>query len=299
MIYLSIQSASVLYKDSNDTIGSLADPKSSLELKSLLERYATMLGFSLNDAVDVVMGVSGGIKPYEVFGSDVIDWLNFAVFFNAWSLNSNEFGHNEGKCTPGSWHLVNSLLENYILSKLRSMGPLIQSPQGDLPILVQLVTEPLAWHGVVIQSCVRSCVPSGKKKKKSGSADQSISLLSHAVRDAIQSLCSILEEVAIWLQDQIKSPEDNKIDILMSSLKRNRQNGGGPGQVFHILETLISSTDETELGNRISQALRAWSSVDVGRKIVTGQSRVLSEFFRICESKIKSLRSLKQQIAQV
>ncbi|GMI92020.1 TRANSCURVATA 2, NatB auxiliary subunit [Hibiscus trionum] len=299
MIYLSIQSASVLYKDSSDTNGSLADPKTSLELKSLLERYAKMLGFSLNDAVDVVMGVSSGLKPYEVFGSDVIDWLNFAVFFNAWSLNSNEFGQSEDKCTPGSWHLVNSLLENYILSKLRSMGPLIQSPQGDLPILVQLVTEPLAWHGVVIQSCVRSCVPSGKKKKKSGSADQSISLLSHAVRDAIQSLCSILEEVAVWLQDQIKSPEDNKIDILVSSLKRNGQNGGGPGQVFHILETLISSADETELGNWISQALRAWSSVDVGRKIVTGQSRVLSEFCRICESKIKSLRSLKQQIAQV
>ncbi|KAK8641614.1 hypothetical protein V6N13_011004 [Hibiscus sabdariffa] len=298
MIYLSIQSASVLYKDSSDTNGSLADPKTSSELKSLLERYAKMLGFSLNDAVDLVNGVSRGLKPYEVFGSDVIDWLNFAVFFNAWSLNSNEFGQHDDKCTPGSWHLVNSLLENYILSKLRSMGPLIQSPQGDLPTLVQLVTEPLAWHGVVIQSCVRLCVPSGKKKKKSGSTDQCISLLSHAVRDAIQSLCSILEEVAVWSQDQIKSPEDNKIDILVSSLKRNGQNGG-PGQVFHILETLASSPNETELGNQISQALRAWSPVGVGRKIVTGQSRVLLEFYRICESKIKSLKSLKQQIAQV
>ncbi|KAK8551031.1 hypothetical protein V6N13_119525 [Hibiscus sabdariffa] len=298
MIYLSIQCASVLYKDSSDTNGSLADPKTSSELKSLLERYAKMLGFSLNDAVDLVKGVSRGLKPYEVFGSDVIDWLNFAVFFNAWSLNSNEFGQHDDKCTPGSWHLVNSLLENYILSKLRSMGPLIQSPQGDLPILVQMVTEPLAWHGVVIQSCVRLCVPSGKKKKKSGSTDQCISLLSHAVRDAIQSSCSILEEVAVWSQDQIKSPEDNKIDILVSSLKRNGQNGG-PGQVFHILETLASSPNETELGNQISQALRAWSPVDVGRRIVTGQSRVLLEFYRICESKIKSLKSLKQQIAQV
>ncbi|KAE8711211.1 exocyst subunit EXO70 family protein [Hibiscus syriacus] len=267
MIYLSIQSASVLYKDSIDTN-------------------------------DVVMGVSRGLKPYEVFGSDVIDWLNFAIFFNAWSFNSNEFGQREGKCTHVSWHLVNSLLENYILSKLRSMGPLIQSPQGDLPILVQVVTEPLAWHGVVIQSCVRSCVPSGKKKKKSGSTDQSLSLLSHAVRDAIQSLCSILEEIVRWSQDQIKSPEDNKIDILVS-LKTNGQNGGGPGHVFHILETLASSPNEAELGNRISQALRAWSPVDVGRKIITGQSRVLSEFCRICESKIKSLKSLKQQIAQV
>ncbi|XP_039050474.1 N-terminal acetyltransferase B complex auxiliary subunit NAA25-like [Hibiscus syriacus] len=298
MIYLSIQSASVLFKDSSDTNGSLADHKTSLELKSLLERYAKLLGFSLNDAIDVVMGVSRGLKTYEVFGSDVIDWLNFAVFFNAWSLNSNEFGQHEGKRTPVSWQLVNSLLENYVLSKLRSMGPLIQSPQGDLPKLVQAVTEPLAWHGVVIQSCVRSCVPSGKKKKKSGSTGQSISLLSHAVRDAIQSLCSILEEIVRWSQDQIKSPEDNKIDILVSSLKTNGQNGG-PGHVFHILETLASSPNETELGNWISQALRAWSPVDVGRKIITGQSRVLSEFCRICESKIKALKSLKQQIAQV
>ncbi|KAG8494892.1 hypothetical protein CXB51_012353 [Gossypium anomalum] len=295
MIYLSIQSASVLYKDNSEINDSLADPKISTELKALLDRYAKMLGFSLNDAIDVVVGVSRGLKPYEVFGSDVIDWLNFAVFFNAWSLNSHDSGQQGGERTPGSWHVVNSLLENYILGKLRAMGPLIQSPQGDLPILVKLVTEPLAWHGLVIQACVRTCLPSGKKKKKSGSTDQSISLLSNAVRDAIQSLCSVLEEVAKWSQDQIKSPEDNKIDLLVSSLKRN----GGAGKVFNILETLASSPNETELGDRISQALRSWSPVDVGRKIVTGQCRVLSEFWRICESKIKSLKTLKQQIAQV
>ncbi|KAG4198804.1 hypothetical protein ERO13_A05G109100v2 [Gossypium hirsutum] len=295
MIYLSIQSASVLYKDNSEINDSLADPKISTELKALLERYAKMLGFSLNDAIDVVVGVSRGLKSYEVFGSDVIDWLNFAVFFNAWSLNSHDSGRQGGERTPGSWHVVNSLLKNYILGKLRSMGPLIQSPQGDLPILVKLVTEPLAWHGLVIQACVRTCLPSGKKKKKSGSTDQSISLLSNAVRDAIQSLCSVLEEVAKWSQDQIKSPEDNKIDLLVSSLKRN----GGAGKVFNILETLASSPNETELGDRISQALRSWSPVDVGRKIVTGQCRVLSEFWRICESKIKSLKTLKQQIALV
>ncbi|XP_022729359.1 N-terminal acetyltransferase B complex auxiliary subunit NAA25-like isoform X2 [Durio zibethinus] len=298
MIYLSIQSASVLQKDSSEINGSLADPKISSELKTLLERYAKMLGFSLNDAVDVVVGVSHGLKSYEAFGSDIIDWLNFAVFFNAWNLNSHEFGQHGGECTPGSWHLVNSLLESYILGKVRSMEPLIQSPQGDLPILVQLVTEPLAWHGLVIQSCVRSCLPSGKKKKKSGSMDQSLSLLTHAIRDAIQSLCGILEEVAKWSQDQINSPEDNKIDILVSPLRRNGQDEG-PGQVFHIFETLVSSPNETELGNRISQALRDWSPVDVARKIVSGQCTVLSEFWRICESKIKSLKTLKQQIAQV
>ncbi|XP_021278581.1 N-terminal acetyltransferase B complex auxiliary subunit NAA25 isoform X2 [Herrania umbratica] len=298
MIYLSIQSASVLHKDNSEINGSLADPKTSTELRTLLERYAKLLGFSLNDAIDVVVGASRGLNPFQAFGSDVIDWLNFAVFLNAWNLNSHELEQLGGECMHGGWHLVNSLLENYILGKVRSMEPLIHSPQGDFPMLVQIATEPLAWHGLVIQSCVRSCLPSGKKKKKSGSVDQSISSLSYAIRDAIQSLCGTLEEVAKWLQDQINSPEDKKMDNLVSSLQRNGQ-GEGPGQVLHLLETLMSSPNETVLGNRISEALRSWSPVDVARKIVTGQCTVLSEFCRICKSKIKSLRALKQQLAQV
>ncbi|KAK6234557.1 hypothetical protein SCA6_009894 [Theobroma cacao] len=314
MIYLSIQSASVLHKDNSEINGSLADPKTSTELRTLLERYAKLLGFSLNDAIDVVVGVSRGLKPFQnrclyafidiargfiqAFGSDVIDWLNFAVFLNAWNLNSHELEQHGGECMHGGWHLVNFLLENYILGKVRSMEPLIHSPQGDFPILVQIATEPLAWHGLVIQSCVRSCLPSGKKKKKSGYVDQSISSLSHAIRDAIQSLCGTLEEVGKWLQDQINSPEDKKMDTLVSSLQRKGQ-GEGPGQVLHLLETLMSSPNETVLGNRISEALRSWSPVDVARKIVTGQCTVLLEFCRICESKIKSLRALKQQLAQV
>ncbi|OMP02339.1 Tetratricopeptide-like helical [Corchorus olitorius] len=298
LIYLSIQSASVLHKDNSESNGSIPDPKTSSELKTLLERYAKLLGFSLNDAIDVVVGVSRGLKSYEAFGADVVDWLNFAVFLNAWNLSSHELGRYGAECTPGSWHLVNSLLENYILGKVRSMEPLIQSPQGDFPMLVQLVTEPLAWHGLVIQSCVRLCLPSGKKKKKSGSVDQSISLLCNATRDAMQSLCGILEEVAKWSQDQINSPEDKKVDTLVSSLQRNGQDEG-PGQVFKILETLTSTPNETELGNRIYQAIRSWSPADVARKIVTGQCTVLSEFYRICESKIKSLNTLKQQISQI
>ena len=63
---MSIQSASVLHKDNSEINGFLADPKTSSELKTLLERYAKMLGFSLNDAIDVVVGVSRGLKSYEV-----------------------------------------------------------------------------------------------------------------------------------------------------------------------------------------------------------------------------------------
>lgn len=66
MIYLSIQSASASLKENLEANGSISDPKISSELKTLLERHAKMLGFSFSDAVNVVLGVSGGLKSSEV-----------------------------------------------------------------------------------------------------------------------------------------------------------------------------------------------------------------------------------------
>lgn len=299
MIYLSIRSASASVKENIEANGSMCDPKFSSELKSLLEQYAKMLGFSLSDAIDAVTGVSSGVKSSEDFGSDAIDWLNFAVFLNAWNLSSHELEHQDGgDCGSRSWSMVNSLLLKYIQGKLRSMEPLIHSPQGDLPTVVQLVTEPFAWHCLVIQSCVRSSVPAGKKKKKSGHADQSISLLSQATRDAIQSSCSVIEEIAKWLRDQINKPEDENVDHLLASIQQTKEEEEGPGKIYKVLEALTSSATETELGDRVSQALRSWSHVDVARKIVKGQRTVLSELLGMCDAKSKLLQSLKQQIAQ-
>lgn len=227
---------------------------------------------------------------------DLIDWINFSVFLNAWNLSSHEIGmaNGEGGLSQ-AWHCVDSLLEKYVSAKVSSMETLISSPWVDLPVLVQLITEPLAWHGLVIQSCFRSCLPTGKKKKKTGVADQSS--LSH-LRDSLQSLCDTLEKVLKWLREQINRPEDENLETLLSALQKKGQNEG-PGQVFQIIETFMSSKNDTELGDRISQALKSWSSVDVGRKIVTGKCTVLSEFLRICESKLKLLQALKHQIAQV
>ncbi|KAJ0020446.1 hypothetical protein Pint_32451 [Pistacia integerrima] len=299
MIYLSIQSASASIKDNFEVNDSLSDPKVSPELKYLLECYAKMLGFSLSDAIEVVVGVSNGLKSSGAFGANMVDWLNFAVFLNAWNLNSHEVERPDvNGCGPLSWNIVNSLLENCILEKVRSMESLICSPPSDLPILVKMVTEPLAWHTLVIQSCVRSSVPSGKKKKKSGTADQSISPVCHAIRDSIRSTHGIVEDVAKWLGHHVKKSEDENLDIIFSSLQRNGQDEG-PGQVFQALGTYISSINETELGDRTSQALKSWSPVDVARKLVSGQRAVLSEFLRICQSKIKSLQAMQQQMAQV
>ncbi|KAI7982572.1 N-terminal acetyltransferase B complex auxiliary subunit NAA25 [Camellia lanceoleosa] len=228
--------------------------------------------------------------------SNLIDWMNFAVFFNAWNVNSNEFVPDKDACKPGTWHVVNSLLDKYILEKLRSMGPLISSPGCELPLLVQLVTEPLAWHGLILQSCVRSSLPSGKKKKKGGSAEQTNSKLSQGIRVSIMSLCGVIEEVAKWLREQIKKPVDMNVEIILSSLQVKEHDNDGPGKVFQVLETSMSSMNDVELGDRISQALKFWSPADVARKIVTGQCTVMSEFLWICEWKIKSLQALKLQM---
>ncbi|XP_024023343.1 N-terminal acetyltransferase B complex auxiliary subunit NAA25 [Morus notabilis] len=293
MIYLSIQSASASVKENFEANGSISDPNISSELKVLLERYAKMLGFSFSEAIEVVSSVSGGLKSSEVFGSDLIDWLNFAVFLNSWNLSSHELGRADGDGRqPQTWQIINSLLEKYIMEQMNLIEPSISSPWNSFPILVQLVTEPFAWHGLVIQACVRASLPSGKKKKKTGPSD--LSALSQT-RDSVLSLCSTLENLVKWFKEIINRPEDEKLDSFLSSFQKEEERHG---QVFQILETLASSVDDIDLGEQISQALKSWSHVDVVRKIVTGKCRVIAEFLQICESKLKMLQALKQQIAQ-
>ncbi|KAF7119591.1 hypothetical protein RHSIM_Rhsim13G0064100 [Rhododendron simsii] len=295
MIYLSVRSASLPLKESIEANGSVFDPKISVELQILLERYTKFLGFSFQDAVEVLFAISSGRKSSEALSSHLIDWMNFAVFWNAWNLNSNKLGPDKDACRPGTWHIVNSLLEIYILEKLRSIGPLVTSPGCSLPLLVQLVTEPLAWHSLIIQSCVRSSLPSGKKKKKGTPTELTNSQLSQGIRDSIECMCAVLEKVVNWLKEQIKMPVDGNVEIVLSSIQVKEQNEG-PGKVLDILETSISSMNDLEVGHRISQALKSWSSADVARKIVTGHCSVLSQFLGICESKVKSLQGLKLPI---
>ncbi|XAR60788.1 hypothetical protein NMG60_11034292 [Bertholletia excelsa] len=294
MIYLSIQCASSSLKDHGESNGSVIDPKFSSELKILLERYARFLGFPFQDALEVLSAISRGSKCSEILNSDIVDWMNFGVFLNAWNLNSNELGPDKDACSTDTWHVITSCLEKYIHEKLLSMGPLISSPGCDLPLLVQLVTEPLAWHSLVIQSCIRSSLPSGKKKKKGGPAEQTNSQLPLGMKDSIRSLCGVMEELVNWLREQVKMPVDANMEVVLSSIKLNE----GPGKVFQVLETSIMSMNDVELGDQISQALKSWSRADVARKIVTGHQTMLSEYLQICESKVKLLQALKLQIQQ-
>ncbi|XP_023512979.1 N-terminal acetyltransferase B complex auxiliary subunit NAA25-like isoform X1 [Cucurbita pepo subsp. pepo] len=289
MLFLSVRSVSTSIKENFEINGSLSDPKISTELKNLLERYAKMLGSTFENAVDLVTGVSDGLSSYKDFGTNLVEWFNFAVFLNAWNLSS-------GGCRSRTWHIVDSLLEKYILEGVASLESTIFTPYENMRTLVQVVSEPLAWHGLILQACVRSSLPSGKRKKKTGSAELSSSPLYVALRDSTQSLCSTLESLLKWLI--VNQSDDGKLEAILSSMQ-NDGNNDGPGQVFQILETSTLSMDSTELGHWITGAFKCWNTVKVARKLVTGKHVVLNEFIKNCESKFKSVQKLKQQLSQI
>lgn len=225
---------------------------------------------------------------------NLIDWMNFLVFLNAWNLYSHEVDRDSNK-NGTTWLLVNLVLKKYILDKVRSMGPLESSPGCDLPHLVLLVTEPLAWHIMVIQCCARLLLPSGKRKKKGGPSEHCNVELSQEVHDSIRSVCETIELVKQWLNQQISKSDNDKSEIILSSLQKDGDLG--PGKVYRVLETLTSSsTIDKGLGDQITRALQSWSPADITRKIVTSQRTALSNFLRICDSKIKSLKELKAQL---
>nr|GMD61206.1 N-terminal acetyltransferase B complex auxiliary subunit NAA25 [Ipomoea batatas] len=292
MVFLSMRCAASSVKENIEVNGSVFNPKLSSELKLLLDQYANTLGFSFQDALELAFGVSSGHKQLEELNVDLVGWMSFVVFLNAWNLQSHEVG--KGSNTPNMWQLVNSLLKKCIEEKIRSIGPHASAPGSDLSTLVQLVTEPLAWHTLVIQSCARSVVPSGKRKKKGGAAaEQSNARISQGIQESVQSMCNVIQEVLNWLKEQISKSDDAKLESVLSSLHGQSE---GPGKVFQIINKLASSANDMELGDRISQAVQSWSPADVVRKITTSQVLALHDFSKICESKLKSLQALKAHL---
>ncbi|XP_047252828.1 N-terminal acetyltransferase B complex auxiliary subunit NAA25 [Capsicum annuum] len=294
IVYLSIQCASSSVKGSVEANGSVLDPNLSSELRLLLGRYANILGFSFQDAIELAFDISSGLKDAEAWSCNLTDWMNFLVFLNAWNLYSHEVDRDSNKHGT-TWLLVNLILKKYILDKVRSMGPLESSPGCDLPHLVLLVTEPLAWHIMVIQSCARLLLPSGKRKKKGGPSEHCNVELSQEVQDSIRSVCEVIELVRQWLNQQIGKSDNDKSEIILSSLQKDGELG--PGKVYRVLGTLTSSpTIDKGLGDRITRALQSWSPADITGRIITSQRTALSNFLRICDSKIKSLEELKAHL---
>ncbi|CAM8958542.1 unnamed protein product [Rhodiola kirilowii] len=70
---------SSLLKEKSEANGSPTHLEASLELRSLLERYATALGYTYSDAILFVSKLSCDESSTEGVGSNIVDWLNFAV----------------------------------------------------------------------------------------------------------------------------------------------------------------------------------------------------------------------------
>lgn len=294
MVYLSIRTASSSLKEIVEPNGSIVNNNMSYELKHLLERYAENIGLPFDDAKDVILGIVAGQKSFKDFGADVVDCINFAIFLNAWNSCSHHWKLPNGDgCSLSSWHIVDSLVRACITEQLMCSLPILTSPGSNLPVLVQLVTESFSWHILVIQSCLRSMIPQGKKKKRSA-MDQSNLPQVKAIRASIECLISAVQGVRKWLADQIVGQEDEKLDVLLSHVK-GRELQDGPGRVFKALED-YGAANHSELGERISGSLQSWSSADVLRKFAGAQKSLLSRFHGICDAKLKVLESLKQSV---
>ncbi|KAK8920992.1 hypothetical protein KSP39_PZI020823 [Platanthera zijinensis] len=292
LIYLSIQSASTSQKETVECSGTINDTKNE-EFRFLLEKYASSLSLSFDDAVKLTYEISIGQSSFKDFGTDmVVDCLNFAVFLNAWNLNFTHplLPHQDG-VNIISWNMLENLIKICISEQLTCTRPVPNSPGSQLPILVQLITESLTWHGLIIQSYIKSMFPSGKKKKKSEPGDRSNFRHLQVVRSSIDWLCDEIQEVHKWLEDEINRPEDSRLDFWLSQLNPERRSVS----VLRILDDFAASSHE-ELGERISGALRLWSSADVMRKIIRSQSSLLSRFQHICDSKLEMLESLKRLV---
>ncbi|KAL9679123.1 hypothetical protein QQ045_016978 [Rhodiola kirilowii] len=300
LIHLAVQCTSSLLKEKSGANGSPTHLEASLELRSLLERYATALGYTYSDAILFVSKLSCDESSTEGVGSNIVDWLNFAVFLNAWDLNCHEVrlfaGDGSVLCTLD---VVNSLLTKYIHEKMKFMACSSSSRGDDVAYLVQLVTEPLAWHSLVIQSCVRSSLPSNKKKKKTGPTGQPNPQLIERLRKSIMVMSSMLDQVIRWLQEHINKPDDERVDVLHPAFPMTGHLHEGPGKIFNLLEAFrCSSMNDPELGAKFTEVLQNWSSLDVLRKAVNGEKETMSKFLCICEAKSKSLQALYQQIPQ-
>uniref|UniRef100_A0A0E0HCY8 Phagocyte signaling-impaired protein n=1 Tax=Oryza nivara TaxID=4536 RepID=A0A0E0HCY8_ORYNI len=264
------------------------------EMKPLLLKYARSIGYSIDDALSVILGMSSGKKSVKDFTPDIVSWMSFAVFINAWNLWSNEsVVPRADESSPSSWQIVDSLVKICVEEQLIDANRILTSPGNNIPVLVQMITEPISWHLVVIQSCVRSMAPQGKKKKKGGPSERPNVPRLQAIQRSVQCMIDTLRSVQSWLSDQMR-PEEQALDILLSYLQGGNEDG--PGQISCILEE-NSARHNPELGERIAQSLETWSSAGVVRRIVGAEKELLVELKKICDSKLKLLASVSASLS--
>uniref|UniRef100_A0A0D9WFC3 Uncharacterized protein n=1 Tax=Leersia perrieri TaxID=77586 RepID=A0A0D9WFC3_9ORYZ len=287
LVYLSMHGCASSLRET-ELNGSGLDTDAA-EMKPLLEKYARSIGYSVDDALSVILGMSSGKKSIKDFAPDIVSWMSFAVFINAWNLWSNESVIPKAdQSSPSSWQIVDSLVKICIEEQLIDANRILTSPGNNIPVLVQMITEPISWHLVVIQSCMRSMAPQGKKKKKGGPSERPNIPRLQAIQRSVQCMIDTLRSVQSWLSDQMR-PEEQALDILLSYLQGASEDG--PGHISCILEE-NSARHNPELGERVAQSLETWSSAGVVRRIVGAERELLVELKKICDSKLKLLGSL-------
>ncbi|VAH05800.1 unnamed protein product [Triticum turgidum subsp. durum] len=294
LVYLSMHGCVSSLRETEPN-GSVSDITVG-EMKTLLEKYARTIGYSMDDALSMILGISSGKKSMKDFAPDIVSWMSFAVFINAMNLWSNESViPRTDPSSPSSWEIVDSLVKICIEEHLTDANRILTCPGNKIPLLVQMVTEPISWHLIIIQSCMRVVAPQGKKKKKSGPSLRPNMPQLQGIQRSVQCLIETLRSVQKWLSDQM-SPEEQGLDILMSYLQGTGDEG--PGQTFRVLEEKPAA-HASELGDRIAQSLEAWSSTGVVRRIVGAEHEVLAEFKKMVDSKLKLLMSESASLSSV
>ncbi|XP_006654275.2 N-terminal acetyltransferase B complex auxiliary subunit NAA25 [Oryza brachyantha] len=291
IVYLSMHGCASSFRETEPNGSGLGTD--AAEMKPLLEKYARSIGYSIDDALSVILGMSSGKKSVKDFAPDIVSWMSFAVFINAWNLWSNESVIPKAdQSSPSSWQIVDSLVK-ICIEQLIDANRTLTSPGNSIPVLVQMITEPISWHLLVIQSCVRSMAPQGKKKKKGGPSERPNIPRLQATQRSVQCMIETLRSVQSWLSDQTR-PEEQALDILMSYLQGGSDDG--PGQIPCILEE-NSARHNPELGERFAQSLETWSSAGVIRRIVGAEKELLVELKKICDSKLKLLGSVSASLS--
>ncbi|WVZ98055.1 hypothetical protein U9M48_043538 [Paspalum notatum var. saurae] len=294
LVYLSTHGCTSFRQSESN--GASSDVSAAGEMKTLLEKYARSTGYSFDDALSIVLGMSSGKKAIKDFAPDIVSWMSFAVFINAWNLCCNKSAiPGTDQSSPSSWQLVDHLVKTCIEEQLTNANEMLTCPGNNVPLLAQMVTEPISWHLLVIQSFMRGMAPQGKKKKKGGLLERPNTPHLEAIQRSVRCMADILESVQTWLSDQMR-PEEQALDKLLSHL-----HGTGaewPGQISRTLEESAAAAS-SEIGGRIAQSLEPWSCAGVVRRIVGAEMDTIAELKKICGLKLKLLALASASLSSV
>ncbi|CAL4900135.1 unnamed protein product [Urochloa decumbens] len=293
LVYLSMHGCTTFLRESESN-GASSDVTAAGEMKTLLEKYARSIGYSFDDALSIVLGMSSGKKAVKDFAPDIVSWMSFAAFINAWNLCSNEpVIPGTDRNSPNSWQIVDNLFRTCIEEQLTDARQMLTSPGNNIPLLARMVTEPISWHLLVIQSCMRAMTPQGKKKKKGSPLERPNTPRLQAIQSSVNCMADTLQGVQTWLSDQVK-PEEQALDTLLSHLQGTSTDG--PGQISRTLDESAAAAN-SEIGGRIAQSLEPWSSASVLRKIVGAGDETIAELKKICSQKLKLLASASASLS--